>query len=56
MANWEGPVIAVLYITDGDSLQLPHMIATSDVLQTRKNIVYHIVYKRGVGILDECDI
>jgi glycosyltransferase-like protein LARGE len=51
MENWEGPVIVVLYVTDGEALRLPQMIASSDVLQNRKNIAYHIVYKRGVSRL-----
>ena len=49
MSLWEGPVQAVLYVTDAEALDLPARVAASKVLQKRRNIAYHLVYKRGVS-------
>ncbi|XKL67023.1 hypothetical protein PGB90_010443 [Kerria lacca] len=44
---WEGPVSLALYISDAEAQQLLSYISKSDVLNTRTNIGYHVVYKEG---------
>lgn len=44
-----GPVSLALYISDAEAQQLLSYISKSDVLNTRTNIGYHVVYKEGVS-------
>ncbi len=37
-----------LYLSDAEAQQLVSFVQTSEVLQSRKNIGYHVVYKEGV--------
>jgi len=44
---WEGPISLALYLTDAEADHLQIFISESDVLGSRKNIGYHVVYKQG---------
>lgn len=44
---WNGPISLALYISDAEAQQLINYIQTSDLLRSRKNIGYHIVYREG---------
>ena len=49
VANWNGLVTVVLYLSDVEVLNLIEMIRLSSVLSRRRTtIVYHVVYKRPV--------
>ena len=37
-----------LYLSDAEADQFVHFAQNSDVLQYRKNIGFHVVYKEGV--------
>ena len=45
--NWEGPIVAVVYATDAESRQLVTIVQHSKVLSKRRNIAYHVVYRRS---------
>ena len=38
-----------LYLSDAEADQFVHFAQNSDVLRSRKNIGFHIVYKEGVS-------
>lgn len=46
--HWEGPISLALYMSDSEAQQFLSYALNSDVLRTRHNIGYHIVYKDGV--------
>ena len=43
-----GPISLALYLTDTEADQFQGFVSESDVLSSRKNIGYHVVYKQGV--------
>ena len=49
VANWNGLVTVVLYLSDAEVLNLIEMIRLSSVLSRRRTIVYHVVYTRPVN-------
>jgi glycosyltransferase-like protein LARGE len=49
--HWEGPISLALYLSDAEAQQFLRYAMGSELLQFRKNVGYHIVYKDGVGCL-----
>lgn len=47
--HWEGPISLALYMSDSEAQQFLSYALSSDVLHSRHNIGYHIVYKDGVS-------
>ncbi|KAM4617652.1 xylosyl- and glucuronyltransferase LARGE2 isoform 2-T5 [Discoglossus pictus] len=45
--HWEGPMSLALYLSDAEAQQFLRYAQASEVLQSRRNIGYHIVYKEG---------
>ncbi|KAG8224788.1 hypothetical protein J437_LFUL002233 [Ladona fulva] len=45
--HWEGPISLTLYMSDAEAQQFLSYALGSEVLNARKNIGYHIVYKEG---------
>ncbi|KAK1159685.1 LARGE xylosyl- and glucuronyltransferase 2-like isoform X1 [Acipenser oxyrinchus oxyrinchus] len=45
--HWEGPISLALYMSDAEAQQFLRYAQASEVLKSRKNIGYHIVYKEG---------
>ncbi|XP_069479349.1 xylosyl- and glucuronyltransferase LARGE2 [Ambystoma mexicanum] len=45
--HWEGPISLALYMSDAEAQQFLRYAEASEVLQNRKNIGYHVVYKEG---------
>ena len=47
--HWEGPISLALYMSDAEAQQFLRYALSSEVLNIRKNVGYHIVYKDGVS-------
>ena len=45
--HWAGPISLALYMSDSEANSFLGYILDSELLKTRKNIGYHIVYKEG---------
>ncbi|XP_072278145.1 xylosyl- and glucuronyltransferase LARGE2 [Pyxicephalus adspersus] len=45
--HWEGPMSLALYLSDAEAQQFLRYAQASEVLQSRTNIGYHVVYKEG---------
>ncbi|XP_075738255.1 xylosyl- and glucuronyltransferase LARGE2s isoform X2 [Rhipicephalus microplus] len=45
--HWEGPISLALYMSDSEVQQFLSYTLSSEILQSRKNVGYHIVYKDG---------
>ncbi|XP_068166503.1 xylosyl- and glucuronyltransferase LARGE2s [Antennarius striatus] len=45
--HWEGPISLALYMSDAEAQQFLRYAQASEVLRSRKNIGYHIVYREG---------
>ncbi|CAH2325901.1 LARGE xylosyl- and glucuronyltransferase 2 [Pelobates cultripes] len=45
--HWEGPMSLALYLSDAEAQQFLRYAQSSEVLQSRTNIGYHVVYKEG---------
>ncbi|XP_069714242.1 xylosyl- and glucuronyltransferase LARGE2 [Phaenicophaeus curvirostris] len=45
--HWVGPISLALYMSDAEAQQFLRYAQASEVLSTRHNIAYHIVYKEG---------
>ncbi|KAJ8268812.1 hypothetical protein COCON_G00114190 [Conger conger] len=45
--HWEGPVSLALYLSDAEAQQFLRYAQGSEVLMSRGNVGYHIVYKEG---------
>uniref|UniRef100_A0A3B4ADZ1 LARGE xylosyl- and glucuronyltransferase 1 n=1 Tax=Periophthalmus magnuspinnatus TaxID=409849 RepID=A0A3B4ADZ1_9GOBI len=45
--HWEGPVSLALYLSDAEAQQFLRYAQGSEVLMSRANVGYHIVYKEG---------
>ena len=46
--HWEGPISIALYMSDAEAQQFLRYAIGSEILMSRKNIGYHIVYRDGV--------
>ena len=46
--HWEGPISLALYMSDAEAQQFLRYAVESEILMSRKNVGYHIVYKDGV--------
>ena len=49
--HWDGPISLALYLSDAEAQQFLRYALSSEVLMSRKNVGYHIVYKDGVCML-----
>ncbi len=47
--HWEGPISLALYMSDAEAQQFLRYAMESEVLMSRNNVGYHIVYKDGVS-------
>ncbi|KAK6637777.1 Xylosyl- and glucuronyltransferase large2 [Polyplax serrata] len=47
LKHWEGPISLTLYMSDAEAQQFLNYALSSEILSSRKNIGYHIVYKEG---------
>ncbi|CAL4062930.1 unnamed protein product [Meganyctiphanes norvegica] len=47
LTHWEGPVSLSLYMSDAEAQQFLFYTQSSEIINTRKNVAYHIVYKEG---------
>ena len=54
--HWEGPISLALYMSDAEAQQFLRYAVESEILMSRKNVGYHIVYKDGVSISNEIKI
>ncbi|XP_015283059.1 PREDICTED: glycosyltransferase-like protein LARGE1 [Gekko japonicus] len=45
--HWEGPISLALYLSDAEAQQFLRYAQGSEVLMSRHNVGYHIVYKEG---------
>uniref|UniRef100_A0A8C5WGS3 Xylosyl- and glucuronyltransferase LARGE2s n=1 Tax=Leptobrachium leishanense TaxID=445787 RepID=A0A8C5WGS3_9ANUR len=45
--HWEGPMSLALYLSDAEAQQFLRYAQASEILQSRSNIGYHVVYKEG---------
>uniref|UniRef100_A0A8C8RIC4 LARGE xylosyl- and glucuronyltransferase 2 n=1 Tax=Pelusios castaneus TaxID=367368 RepID=A0A8C8RIC4_9SAUR len=45
--HWAGPISLALYMSDAEAQQFLHYAQGSEVLSSRRNVAYHIVYKEG---------
>lgn len=45
--HWEGPISLALYLSDAEAQQFLRYAQGSEVLMSRSNVGYHIVYKEG---------
>ncbi|XP_063350637.1 xylosyl- and glucuronyltransferase LARGE1 isoform X1 [Pelmatolapia mariae] len=45
--HWEGPISLALYLSDAEAQQFLRYAQGSEVLMSRGNVGYHIVYKEG---------
>lgn len=46
--HWEGPIAIALYMSDAEAQQFLRYALGSEIIMSRKNIGYHIVYRDGV--------
>ncbi|GIY24010.1 LARGE xylosyl- and glucuronyltransferase 2 [Caerostris extrusa] len=46
--HWEGPISLALYMSDSEVQQFLSYTLSSEILSSRKNLGYHIVYRDGV--------
>ncbi|OQV20059.1 Glycosyltransferase-like protein LARGE2 [Hypsibius exemplaris] len=45
--HWNGPISLALYMTDAEAQQFAEFVLDSEMLSSRRNIGWHIVYKDG---------
>ncbi|KAL8169636.1 UNVERIFIED_CONTAM: LARGE xylosyl- and glucuronyltransferase 2 [Gekko kuhli] len=45
--HWIGPISLALYLSDAEAQQFLRYAQASEVLSSRRNVAYHIVYKEG---------
>ena len=45
--HWEGPISLALYMSDAEAQQFLRFALSSEILMSRKNVGYHVVYKDG---------
>ena len=49
--QWKGPISLSLYLSDAEADQFVKFTQNSKVLNQRRNVGYHIVYKEGVMLI-----
>ncbi len=50
--RWSGPMSLALYLSDSDAHRLAEFVQGSEVLRSRRDIGYHVVYRElGGGML-----
>ena len=54
--HWEGPISLALYMSDAEAQQFLRYAVESEILMSRKNVGYHIVYKDGVRPREKNDV
>lgn len=47
--QWSGPISLSLYLSDAESHQLADFVHNSEILRSRTNVGYHVVFKEGVN-------
>ncbi|KAK4319840.1 hypothetical protein Pmani_009257 [Petrolisthes manimaculis] len=47
LTHWDGPVSLTLYMSDAEAQQFLSYTQSSQIIATRKNVAYHVVYKEG---------
>ena len=52
--HWSGPVSVALYMSDAEAHQFLQYALGSQVLMSRRNVGYHVVYKDGVSYTTVC--
>ena len=45
-----GPVSLTLYMSDAEAQQFLSYTQSSEIIASRKNVAYHVVYKEGVSV------
>ena len=50
VSRWLGPLHALLYADDKEAQKLVRLVKASKAMQDRKNIAFHVVYKRKVSV------
>uniref|UniRef100_UPI00358F8CC7 xylosyl- and glucuronyltransferase LARGE1-like isoform X2 n=1 Tax=Myxine glutinosa TaxID=7769 RepID=UPI00358F8CC7 len=45
--HWEGPISLALYMSDGEAQHFLRYAQASEILSSRRNVGYHVVYKEG---------
>ncbi|XP_071965746.1 xylosyl- and glucuronyltransferase LARGE1-like [Antedon mediterranea] len=45
--HWDGPMSLAVYMSDADAQQFLVYVQTSEILRSRKDVSYHVVYKDG---------
>lgn len=48
--QWKGPISLSLYLSDAEADQFVKLAQNSKVLNQRRNVGYHVVYKEGVRL------
>ncbi|XP_063608554.1 xylosyl- and glucuronyltransferase LARGE2s-like [Penaeus indicus] len=48
LKHWDGPVSLTLYMSDAEAQQFLSYTQSSEIIASRKNVAYHVVYKEGV--------
>lgn len=51
LTHWDGPVSLTLYISDAEAQQFLAYTQSSEIIASRKNVAYHVVYKEGVSVI-----
>ncbi len=51
--HWSGPISLSLYMSDAEAQQFLRYAMGSEILMSRSNVGYHIVYKDGVRRIHE---
>lgn len=52
--HWEGPISLALYMSDAEVQQFLRYAISSNILMSRKNVGYHVVYRDGVSWIEFC--
>lgn len=47
LKHWDGPVSLTLYMSDAEAQQFLSYTQSSEIIASRKNVAYHVVYKEG---------
>ena len=50
--HWPGPISLALYMSDAEAHQFLRYARQTPILNARRNVAYHIVYKDGVSTAD----
>lgn len=47
---WPGPISFTMYLSDAEFPKVVHLLSDSQLLSTRSNIAFHVVFKQGVSV------